>query len=171
MKKTLLTIALAGLLPAFLMAQFPNQTIGLRFNSGLSIVPGGGAEISYQKALSGTNRLEADLGWRLSHWSNVVKLTGAYHWVYALEDNFNWYIGPAAGIGLAGYRSGWKHYHDFPQVGLFASVGGQLGLEYNFDEIPLQLSLDLRPQLYLSRSFYSNFDADLGFSIRYILGR
>jgi hypothetical protein len=47
-----------------------SQTIGLRFGSNNGL----GTEVSYQRALSEVNRLEANLGWRSSDDLNAIKI-------------------------------------------------------------------------------------------------
>ena len=50
------------------------NTIGLRLGDN----DGFGAEISYQRKLTDTNRLEFDLGWRNSNEVDALKLAGLY---------------------------------------------------------------------------------------------
>lgn len=162
MKKLLLSAALiAGV--AF-SAQAQNGTknaIGLRFggNSGL------GTEISYQRDLAKNNRLELDLGWRSHNHYDAVKVTGIYEWVWNIEGGFNWYAGAGAAVGSWNYsetHKGKRH----SDSGTFGLVTGTVGIEYNFD-IPLQIALDLRPEVYLNDSYRDGIRADLGLAIRY----
>ena len=77
---------------------------------------------------------------------NLFYLADTYQWIKPLEDNFNWYYGFGAGIGR------------WDKSAVFAGLG-QLGIEYNFGIIPLQLSFDWRPGI----SFVFNNDIDAGF--------
>jgi hypothetical protein len=45
-------------------------------------------------------------------------------------------------------------------------AAGNLGIEYNFD-IPLMLSLDIRPELYFGDDFGNDFGPDIALGIRY----
>ena len=99
------------------------QSLGLRL--------GWGAELSYQHLL-GSNRLELDLG--LTNFDGGLNLAGTYQWVKTIEGNFNWYYGFGAGLGI------WDK-----AFGLAAL--GQLGVEYNFSNAPIQASFDWRPGL------------------------
>ncbi len=122
-----------------------DNAIGIRFgdNSGF------GGEISYQRKLSDSNRLEIDLGFRKG---NAFKATGLYQWVWQLENQFNWFAGAGGGIASASGNSA-----------IFAA--GVVGIEYNFD-IPLVISLDYRPEIGFS-GFYDGFNSDLGLGLRY----
>lgn len=134
----------------------PNA-LGLRLGDN----DGFGAEISYQRGLSSNNRLELDLGWRNSDNVDAFKLSGIYQWVWNIEGGFNWYAGPGAGIGS------WSYDHQgVSDSGTFVFVGGQVGIEYNFD-IPLQLSLDYRPEIYLNDGYRDGLGSDIALSIRY----
>ncbi|WP_272149924.1 hypothetical protein [Tenacibaculum aiptasiae] len=145
MKKILLTIGL--FLAAFTMQaqDISENAIGVRFGDN----NGFGGEISYQRKLSDSNRLEIDLGIRKG---DAFKATGLYQWVWALEQNFQWFAG--AGGGIASANS---------STAIFAA--GVVGIEYNFD-IPLAISLDYRPEIGFS-GFYDGFQSDFGLGVRY----
>ena len=125
---------------------------------------GFGGEISYQRALSDNNRIEADLGWRNSKDVDAFKLTGIYQWVWNLDGGLNWYAGLGGGLGSWNYDDN----HGINDNGTFGFVAGDLGIEYNFD-FPLQVSLDIRPEIYLNSSSYvdDNFGTDVALGVRY----
>jgi len=139
---------------------FSKNAIGLRLGSN----DGFGTEISYQTKLSAKNRLELDLGWRNSDNEDNFKLTGVYQWVWNLDGGLNWYAGVGAGVGSWRYDDN----HGIDENGTFAFVAGDLGIEYNFD-FPLQLSLDIRPELYFTSDSYveDNFGPDVALGVRY----
>lgn len=135
------------------------NTLGFRFGSN----DGFGAEVSFQRKLTTDNRLEVDLGFRNSNDINAFKIAGLYQWVMPIENNFNWYVGVGGGIG------GWSvNSTNNKDNGTFFFAAGDIGIEYNFD-IPLQISLDLRPELYANASGYRNHNlgSDIGLGIRY----
>lgn len=143
---------------AFMNAQeIADNAIGLRLGDD----DGFGAEISYQRALGGNNRLELDLGIRSGNNYDGFKLTGIYQWVWNLDGGFNWYAGVGGGVGS--YSVDVPGGEDFDDTFLF--VGGDVGIEYNFD-IPLQLSLDIRPELGFG-DFRDDVGIDLALGIRY----
>ena len=133
------------------------NALGLRLGSN----NGFGSEISYQRKLSSNNRLELDLGWRSSHNISATKLTGLYQWVWNIDQEFNWYAGVGGGLGS------WNTSNTINKdSGTFLYVAGTIGIEYNFD-IPLQISLDLRPELGGHGYNENNFGTDLALGIRY----
>lgn len=118
---------------------------------------GFGGEISYQRFLSENNRLEFDLGFRDTHNTEAFKLVGLYQWVHPIENNFNWFVGAGAGVGS---------FETPENDGSFALVAGNLGVEYNFN-IPLLISLDIRPELGLNDNYSDDIDLDIALGIRY----
>jgi hypothetical protein len=101
---------------------------------------GNGAEVSYQHTL-GQNFLEIDGGagldiYNAGHFN--LGATGIYNIMIAQpqwtdQGEWGFYVGPGVAVGAA---------KDIFMVG----AACQVGLEYTFD-FPLQLSLDVRPQL------------------------
>jgi hypothetical protein len=161
MKKIiLLAITLLGLTIGAQAQNISKNALGLRLGSN----DGFGTEISYQARLSAKNRLELDLGWRNHNNEDNIKIAGIYQWVWNLDGGLNWYAGLGGGLGT------WEYDNNdgFNDNGTFAFVAGDLGIEYNFD-FPLQLSLDIRPELYLnSNSYYdNNFGPDIALGVRY----
>ncbi len=125
----------------------------------IPIPPGkiAGGEILYQRYLNDNNRLEFDLGFRNSNNVDAFKLVGLYQWVNPLGDNFNWFVGVGAGVGS----------FDSPGTnGSFFLAAADLGIEYNFD-IPLIMSLDIRPELGFNDEFSDDLDFDIALGIRY----
>jgi len=109
--------------------------------------------------------LEFDLGWRDSDNVDAFKLVGLYQWVFVLEDRFNWYVGAGAGIGSFDVDNDFDNFVD-DDSGTFALVAGDIGIEYNFD-IPLLLSLDIRPELGFNDAYSDDLDLDIALGIRY----
>lgn len=143
MKKILVMLTLALGISAAAVAQ--PRAIGVRGSYG--------AEISYQHNL-GSNFLEADLGF----WDGGFAVSGVYDFILASPQwtagTWNVYAGPGASLGVGG--------------GVTVGVCAQVGLEYTFGSIPLQLSLDLRPNIVTIHDgigFVSGFWPALG--IRY----
>ncbi len=163
MRKLILTIfAVTGTIFSIQAQDISKNAIGLRLGDN----DGFGGEVSYQRGLSGNNRLEADLGWRSSDHVDGFKLIGLYQWVWNIQGGFNWYAG--AGGGLGSWNVDKKHY-DTDEHGMYIVLAGDVGIEYNFD-FPLQLSLDVRPELYFGGDYadYKNgFSPDIALGIRY----
>jgi hypothetical protein len=167
MKKIILSaFMLIGLAFSAQAQDISKNALGLRLGDN----DGFGGELSYQRGLSKNNRLELDLGWRNSRNYDAMKLVGIYQWVWNIDGGFNWYAGIGAGIGSWSYNGPGNPVDD---GGTFLLAAGDIGIEYNFKEVPIQLSLDLRPELYFGddRSDFDNnynrFGPDIALGIRY----
>lgn len=144
MKRILCLGCLIGFFLSSSSAEIPANAAGLRLGGGSY---GGGAEVTYQMAMGSSNRLELDLGW-----GGAIGLAGVYQWHWNIVDEWNWYAGPGAQVVL------WDG-------GAGIAVGGQIGIEYNFNTmgVPLLLSIDTRPMIGLG----GGFGADGAVSVRY----
>jgi len=161
MKKIILSaFMLMGLAFSTQAQEISKNALGLRLGDN----DGFGGEISYQRGLSDNNRLELDLGWRNNNNVDAFKLTGLYQWVWNIDGGFNWYAGVGGGVGSWSIDN-----NDFDDSGTFAFVAGDLGIEYGFDEVPILLSLDIRPELYFNSDDFrnDNFGPDIALGIRY----
>jgi opacity protein-like surface antigen len=161
MKKVLLsTMLLLGLAFSAQAQDISKNALGLRLGDN----DGFGGEISYQRGLSSDNRLEVDLGWRNSKNVDALKIAALYQWVWNIEGGFNWYAGVGGGIGT------WDYNHNGAKAdGSFLFAAGDIGIEYNFD-VPLQLSLDFRPEFYFGGDYgdyHDSFGPDIALGIRY----
>jgi hypothetical protein len=161
MKKLLLSaFMLIGL--AFSANAQDRNALGLRLGDN----DGFGGEISYQRLLGDNNRLELDLGWRDSKNYDALKLAALYQWVWNIEGGFNWYAGVGGGVGTWEFDRVAPGY-DGDDSGTFLFAAGDIGIEYNFD-IPLQLSLDFRPEIYFGDDFREDdFGPDIALGIRF----
>jgi len=135
MKKQLGILLFFLCLGVYAQAQVHPHAIGLRGGGNGDI---NGAELSYQHGLSNANRIEFDLGWGGNDNVSRMFLAGIYHWDMNITGGLNWYIGPGASVGM--YNDGSGGY-------INVALGGQVGLEYDFNtlDIPLLLSIDGRP--------------------------
>ena len=133
------------------------DAFGLRFGGG----QGYGAELSYQQGLGGINRLEADLGY-YSYGYAHYGLTVLYqaHFDIPAVQNLGWYAGIGGRVDMYTY-SGSNFY-------IAAAV--QAGIDYHFDALPIQLSLDIRPYYYITPSYARGFYwGDIALGVRYML--
>ncbi|WP_417290983.1 hypothetical protein [Corallibacter sp.] len=160
--------ALLGFVTYSSAQNISDNAIGLRLGDS----DGFGAEISYQRAIFDSNRLEVDFGWRDGKNFDGVKLIGLYQWVWNIEGGFNWYAGAGAGFAALKHDRT-RYYGPFLTVveenkDAFLIAAGNVGIEYNFD-FPLQLSLDLRPELGFGDDDLDNndLDFDIGLGVRY----
>lgn len=157
MKKIILSaIMLIGLAFTTQAQEISKNALGLRLGDN----DGFGGEISYQRALSDNNRIEADLGWRNSKEVDAFKLTGIYQWVWNIDGGFNWYAGVGGGLGS------WSN-NSINDSGTFVFAAGDIGIEYGFKEVPILLSLDFRPEFGGSGYYSNNYGSDVALGIRY----
>ncbi|MDA3943431.1 MAG: hypothetical protein PF694_07815 [Bacteroidetes bacterium] len=155
MKKLGLTMFFAICLFFFGKAQDYNTGIGFRggFSNGLTIKHFVSQKAAFEGILS-------------SRWSGF-QITGLYeiHNRAFNADRLNWYFGFGAHIGFwNGNKVPWS---DDDEKYTVVGIDGILGLEYNFREIPINLSIDWKPEL----NFYGHngFWGDGGaLSVRYI---
>lgn len=163
MKKVFLTLLFAVITLTITNAQeVSKNAIGIRAGDG----DGFGTEISYQRALSGNNRLEIDLGYENGNNFDGFKATGIYQWIWNIEGGFNWYAGAGAGVGTINLDddfNGRDRFDDDSETFIFAA--GQVGIEYNFN-FPLLISLDVRPEWYFG-DFRDGNDWDVALGLRY----
>ena len=163
MKKLFLLSVFAIGFVSFSSAQeIAENALGLRLGDS----DGFGTEVTYQRALGDNNRLEVDLGWRSGNNYDGFKLAGLYQWVWNIDGGFNWYAGAGGGLGTISLDDdfpGRNNFDDDSETFIFAA--GQVGIEYNFD-IPLLLSLDVRPEFYFG-DFRDGNDLDIALGIRY----
>ena len=159
MKRILLVaIAFLGITAISNAQDISDNAIGIRLGDS----DGFGAEISYQRALGGNNRLELDLGLRSGNNYDGFKLAGLYQWVWHLDGSFNWYAGAGGGIGSYSFDNVPRGFDDSET---FLFLAGDIGIEYNFD-IPLQLSIDARPEFGFG-DYRDDLDFDIALGIRY----
>ena len=155
MKRILLLITLVLFLSSISNAQEYKTALGLR--AGYPY----GATLKH--FVNKTNALEGILAWK---WNGIV-VTGLFeneHWTGQFPA-LNWFWGVGAHVGFwdAGSNSTLPADYTGPALGADAV----LGLEYTFDEIPLNLSLDLLPTLnILGNVGWGGLNG--GLSIRYV---
>jgi len=164
MKRSILLPVLVLLLSIHSYGQMADHVLGIRFGTG----GGFGTEVTYQHSLTTSNRIELDLGLNSHHdhqpngtynytsWG----LTGLYHWVYPLETNLNWYIGPGGKIGAWNYPQGYEYGYD---NSFFLVAAGDIGIEYSFP-VGIQVALNARPEFGLINH---NTTINIGIAVRY----
>ena len=135
MKKTLFTIfcIAIGCLGA------SAQSVGTDYKTaaGIKFYPGG---LTVKTFIKPTVAVEG-LGY---FYTDGFRLTGLYEWHYNIEgvEGLKWYVGP--GAHLAVFNTNWKDkYPGNNPTGI--GVDGVLGLDYKFNSIPINLSVDWQP--------------------------
>lgn len=156
MKKVLLTIV--AVLTLGLAANAQNN-LGLRFETG----NGGSAELSFQHGMGSSNRLELDLGWGENDAYSHFQLAGIYQWTGTITGNLDWYAGVGARLGLWNNRV-------YDESDFWLGIAGQVGAEYNFQKVPIQISLDWRPLVEVIGPQHDGlyfYGGNIGLGVRY----
>ena len=154
MKKTLLIIA--ALLSFSVFASAQHKALGVRIGHGI--------DLSYETIISGADFMEFELGLD-SYEGQAFHVDGIYNIMISEPDwtsagKWGFYGGPGAGIAL--YND-----PDLKASSVYAGIVGNLGLEYTFN-IPLQLSLDVRPRLMFGNGgVWSEGILSFGLGVRY----
>jgi len=155
MKRTFLVLLSVALMSLTLNGQDYRTSLGLR--AGL---PYG---VTLKHFLNKTNALEGILA---SSWGGFV-ITGLYeneHWTGQFPG-LNWFWGFGAHVGF--WDVGRNPNVEESYVGAVIGADAILGLEYTFDEVPINLSLDLLPTVNLIG--YAGWGGiNGGLSIRYV---
>ena len=127
--------------------------------------------LSLKKSIGELSVLEATLGHRGSFlFYNRFNVGLAYQRLNPLDDvveGLHWYWGAGGTVYFYNFNSGFGN--DLNSIGFGAQ--GFVGLEYNFEDIPLNLTLDWVPTIVLGDDYFNRFQADTGgLGIRYIFG-
>ncbi len=155
MKKILFAILLTFFTISFSFAQDYRTGIGVRggVSNGITIKHFVSSKAAFEGIIS-------------SRWRGL-QLTGLYE-IHARAfntDRLNWYFGFGAHIGF--WDGSYVKWGDSGYTYTVAGLDGILGLEYNFREIPFNISVDWKPAFNFYG--YSGFWTDDGaLSIRYI---
>jgi hypothetical protein len=153
MKKALLIFAVLFGFAAVSVAQ--PKALGVRF--------GYGVDLSYENYAGGSNFLEFELGLDNGYHGDAFHVDGVYNFMIAQPNwtnagSWGFYGGPGASIAMS---------NGGDSNTLYAGIVGNLGLEYTFN-IPLQLSLDVRPRLMFGNGgVWSDGIFTFGLGIRY----
>ena len=165
MKKIILSaFMLLGLAFTVQSQEIAKNALGIRLGDN----NGFGGEISYQRGLSKNNRLEFDLGWRDSKHVDAIKAVGLYQWVWNIDKGFNWYAGVGGGLAAwdYDYNYGNPNYDD-DDSGTYIFAAGDIGIEYGFKNVPILLSLDVRPEIGTGYYDDDNFGFDVGLGVKF----
>ena len=129
--KTSFTVLILFLTTSFFSQ---NYKMALGFKGGF---PGYGS-LNAKKSISNSDYLEASIGGFGRYPYNVgFNVQIDYERMQALEEGFSFYYG---GVVLLGLTSSFVHL----------APKALLGLEYNFEDLPLNISIDTGPYLFVS---------------------
>ena len=137
MKKIAIILFLVGFISLSLNAQDYKTSLGLRAG-----VPYG---LTIKHFFGRSNAVEGILASRYRGFVATALLENE-HWTGGYPS-LNWFWGVGAHVGF--WDAGANPNLDNTYSGSVLGLDGILGLEYTFDEIPLNLSLDILPTLNL----------------------
>lgn len=165
MRITLFILALCTLGISQVNAQeYYKSAAGLRLGYPVSV--------SYKTFINDNAAVEAYIGFRsysyltFSNYSSV-SIAAAYQIHNPIDevDGLQWYYGGGASIVFNNYPVGLDNFSS-----LAFGISGYLGLDYKFNDLPVAVSLDWVPTLFLGNTTYNSFGAGYGsLGVRYIL--
>jgi hypothetical protein len=118
--------------------------------------PGFGS-LNVKHYLNGSNAIEASLGGN----ANFIWLQGIYEINKSLPTGgMNWYLGAGPSIGIANTMNNTTD-------GLYVMGTGLIGIEYTFQNLPINIALDTGPSIQVVPQF--GFAWGGGCAIRYTL--
>jgi hypothetical protein len=155
--KTLLLVLFLGA-SLFASAQKQNYktAIGLKFSP---------TSLTFKHFLEKNNALEI----QLQNWIYGFRVTGLYEVHKPIKEltGLKWYYG--GGAHIAFYNEQWKWQKEYDgQHTSSIGIDGVLGLDYKFESLPINLSLDWQPSFDLIG--YTRFWGNMGgLAVRYTI--
>ncbi|HRK53982.1 MAG TPA: hypothetical protein PK185_08705 [Cyclobacteriaceae bacterium] len=145
----------------------PAQSLGQTYKTALGLkVWGDGGGISVKNFVSPTHAVEG-VGY---FWDRGARIVGLYEFHGRIDGapGLNWYVGPGAHVGFYNKRYYDDRYFDGDGSGSFIGLDGVLGLDYKFDGVPINLSIDWQPsfEFGVNRGFIGSWE---GLVVRYTL--
>ena len=146
MKKSLLLFTIISTIVFSSKAQEYKNAVGIRLGpNSPAISPG----FTITHFLNETNAVEGIIGV-----SNGIGICALYEWYHPIErvEHLHWFVGAG---GYAAFRGSTNYvvnkvdgsYSTVKSSGSFIGAAGIVGLAYKFDQIPLNISLDWKPEL------------------------
>jgi hypothetical protein len=90
--------------------------------------------------------------------SSTLWLQGLYELNFSLEDGLNWYAGGGANVGFYSYKNPLTNDRTSNMI---LGINGIVGIEYTFEDFPLNVALDTGPNIQVIRG--------AGIAIRYAI--
>jgi hypothetical protein len=154
MKKIILTLTLVIIVSTFATGQDYETGVGLRLGTSIGVT-----------AKHFVGQKSAFEGLLTSRWQGF-EITGLYeiHNNAFDVDRLNWYFGFGAHLGF--YNGDNTPWGEANTNYVLLGIDGIIGIEYNFNDIPINLGLDWKPVFNLTG--YTGFWGDaLALSVRY----
>ncbi len=144
-----------------LNAQLYDALAGLRLG-----VP---TSISYKKIITDNKAIEGYLGTKGMDDFRFVNVSGTYQIIQPIDiggiEELYYYYGVGASIYF------WSFEQEGPNQRVTPGIQGYLGLEYTFEDRPINITFDWTPSLFLSGQLSGLRGRYLAIGIRYVLSR
>jgi hypothetical protein len=159
MKKLLLAFSLILCALTQSHAQY-GTAIGLK--GGYLYGPFSYGAVSVKHNLGGSSYIEGNLGGGYRHlWFQAL-----YEKNFNIEGGLDWYLGGGGDLGV--WTNGYHYYYNGHHYSsAFGGLDGVIGLEYAFDEVPIDLAIDATPTIRLFP--YVGFHIYGSFAVRFII--
>lgn len=140
-------------------AQAQDYKTAIGFKGGF---PGYGA-LNVKHFLGGSSAIDFSVGGGANH----LWLQGLYEINNPLQDGFSWYYGIGADVGF--WNRGYMHYYKdkYYNNRTWFGIDGVLGIEYTFNQIPINLAVEAVPTVRVSP--YVGFGMGGAFAIRFAI--
>lgn len=148
LRKVGFTLLFLTIFTGFCKAQDHEMAIGLRGGSGYGL--------SIKKFIDSDVALEFIFNSRYGGFN----VTGLYEWHSQAFNNSNWYWFYGGGVHLGFWDGDLTPWSDEGGSYMSSGIDGIGGLEYEFDNYPIAISIDWKPSFNLSG--YSGFIGDNG---------
>lgn len=156
----LLTIGLIG----FSQQEVKAQALGTNYQNAIGGRFGVANGITFKHFMNDRDALDFILNFRArkNHYSSF-RLVGLYeiHSPIANAAGLQWYYGIGGGIGSYTYKDSSDR-----DSNVYLSVDGVLGLDYKFDNAPINIALDWKPSFDITPDQGLDFEG-VGLSIRF----
>jgi hypothetical protein len=96
--------------------------------------------------------------------TNTLWLQGLYELNFSLEQGLNWYAGGGANVGFYSFKNTFTNERTSNMI---LGLNGIVGIEYTFEDFPLNVALDTGPNLRIINSF--GFGWGAGIAVRYAI--
>ncbi len=153
MKKILILLAFVGV-STFSYSQNYKTAIGIKGG-----YPGYGS-LNGKHFLNTKTAIEGSIGGG----SNMLWFQGLYELNFSLQDGLSWYAGGGANVGFYSYKN---PFNNERTSNMILGLNGIVGIEYTFEELPLNVALDTGPNLRLINSL--GFGWGAGLAVRYAI--
>ena len=143
-----------------LMAQLYDSAAGVRLGAPLAL--------SYKKIINENKAVEGYLGTRKIGDARFTNISGAYQ-IHQPIDLFNFEELYYYGFGASIYF--WSFEEEGSNQLVSPGLQGYLGLEYTFEDKPLNVTLDWIPSIFLSGPIGGLRGGFLAIGVRYVITR